>query len=277
MKASIMIPTYNAEDFLAEAMDSALNQTYQGSYEVIVVNDGSTDNTPDILKWYRKKNLGVIRQIDQKNRGNASARNTLLREAGGEILLGLDADDILHPEALETVVDFFDSHPKIGYLYTDQLEIDERGNKIGKRERSECHRFSRDLTYHCHFQGHLKSYRGKAIEGLRFNESLDSAVDWDFFLKIFDKIGIDHLPKKLYSYRINSRGITSNRRAVIKDTIQMLEKQINERRMYEGKNLEIIPVDAGNGMVYYDHLVDRKSTMNPETRRILEEYLIYGK
>jgi glycosyltransferase involved in cell wall biosynthesis len=277
MKATIMIPAYNAAQFLPRALDSALTQTYSGDYEILAVNDGSTDETPEILEDFRGRHSGLVRVIHQENGGNAVARNTLLEESRGELLFGLDADDILSPKALKKIIEAYDAFPGTDHVYTDQVEIDEQGNLISERRRSTINRFIEELTYHCHFQGHLKSFRKSFIGDSRFDEELRSAVDWDFFLKIFPRANILHLPEVLYGYRINSEGISvSRRKEVIQNSINLVEKYVRVRGFYSGRDFSVVPVNAGENIHYYDHFVDGKSTMNPEARKILERYLREG-
>jgi glycosyltransferase involved in cell wall biosynthesis len=89
MKVSVVIPVYNGEGTIAEALDSVFAQRFQDSFEVIVVNDGSTDGTRALLGKYGDR----IRVIDQENAGIAAARNAAIRAAAGEYIALLDADD----------------------------------------------------------------------------------------------------------------------------------------------------------------------------------------
>lgn len=98
-KISIIIPVWNAEKYLNDTINSVLNQTY-GNFEVVCVNDGSTDNSLNILKEFQKKDKRVV-VIDQKNQGGSGARNTGLDNATGDYIAFLDNDDIYHPQYLE--------------------------------------------------------------------------------------------------------------------------------------------------------------------------------
>lgn len=98
---SVIVPVYNGENFLCECLDSVLAQTYQ-MVELIVVDDGSTDATPEIADRYRRQN-GSMRYVRKDNGGQAAARNEGLRHAGGSLIYFLDADDVLHPRALESL------------------------------------------------------------------------------------------------------------------------------------------------------------------------------
>lgn len=98
---SIIIPSYNQQDYLPEAIESALNQTWSDK-EVIVIDDGSTDNSLVIAQSYKKNGVKVISQV---NKGLASARNTGIMNANGQYILPLDADDMLLDNCLEKVSD----------------------------------------------------------------------------------------------------------------------------------------------------------------------------
>ena len=107
-KVSILIPSYNNAHYLPQAIDSALNQTFQ-DFEIIIIDDGSTDNTREIVERYLKRAPDKIRYIYQDNQGLARARNTGLRHARGEYVALLDADDVWLPARLEETVKILDA------------------------------------------------------------------------------------------------------------------------------------------------------------------------
>ncbi|MBE6445200.1 MAG: glycosyltransferase family 2 protein [Alphaproteobacteria bacterium] len=102
-KISVIIPCYNQEDYIAECLDSVLKQTFN-DYEVIIVNDGSTDNSEDIIKKYTTQN-NKIRLINQANQGVVVARNNAIDHASGIYVYPLDADDIITPDCLQKLYD----------------------------------------------------------------------------------------------------------------------------------------------------------------------------
>lgn len=125
-KVSVIIPTYNCDRFLPEAIDSVLMQTYQ-DYEIIVVDDGSTDQTCQVLEPYRNK----IRYFYQENQGSAVARNLGIKQAQGELIAFLDADDFwLLPEKLTEQVKCFEEKPSLGSVHTGWQIVDAGGDKI---------------------------------------------------------------------------------------------------------------------------------------------------
>ncbi|WP_456325502.1 glycosyltransferase family 2 protein, partial [Desulfonauticus submarinus] len=98
---SIIIPTYNCAKYISEAIESVLAQTYK-DYEIIVVNDGSTDNAETIIKniFKKLKEVGECKYIYQENQGSANARNRAIKESEGEYIAWLDQDDIWLPNRL---------------------------------------------------------------------------------------------------------------------------------------------------------------------------------
>ena len=111
---SIIIAAYNCEGFIAAALESCLRQTHP-KVEIVVVNDGSKDGTGDILRSYG----GRIKLIEQKNGGLANARNTGVREAGGDFIAWMDADDLVHPEKVATQVAAFRANPSLVLVSSD--------------------------------------------------------------------------------------------------------------------------------------------------------------
>lgn len=110
---SIIIPTYNGERFIAKALESVLNQTYQ-DYEIIVIDDGSEDHTRQVLQSY----LPQIRYFEQENQGVAAARNRGLELAQGELIAFLDQDDVLLPDKLALQVACFEHQPEVGIVHS---------------------------------------------------------------------------------------------------------------------------------------------------------------
>src|ERR671912_965329 len=107
---SVVIPCYNQAHFLGEAIESVLSQTYP-HFEIVVVDDGSTDNTQEVAARYPG-----VRYIRQENQGLAGARNAGIRRSNGSYLVFLDADDRLLPEALEVGLEHLNAHPECAFV-----------------------------------------------------------------------------------------------------------------------------------------------------------------
>lgn len=113
---SVIIPAYNAEQFIAETINSALSQT-SPAYEIIVIDDGSTDNTAKIVSKFK----APVNLIQQPNKGVSAARNTGIRNATGDFIAFLDADDLWTPNKLEKQLEFFTAQPEVSTVITDEL------------------------------------------------------------------------------------------------------------------------------------------------------------
>lgn len=113
---SVIIPCYNKAQYLAQTIDSALNQTYP-EIEVIVINDGSLDNTLEVLQAYSENPR--VKIIDQENQGVSKARNAGIALAQGEYFQFVDADDWLHPEKTALQMEVMEARPDIGLVYCD--------------------------------------------------------------------------------------------------------------------------------------------------------------
>ena len=130
-KVSVVIPTYNYAKFISQAIDSVLNQTFT-DYEIIVIDDGSSDRTLETLQTYGHK----ICYVTQSNKGLAAARNRGIKIARGELVVFLDADDWFLPEMLEDAVAVFANQPELGIvvsgclLYTSPSPRDKRQSRM---------------------------------------------------------------------------------------------------------------------------------------------------
>jgi glycosyltransferase involved in cell wall biosynthesis len=113
-RVSVIIPTFNCARFLGRAIETALTQTYR-DYELIVVDDGSTDETREVVASFGSK----LRYLYQPNGGVYSARNLALSSANGELVAYLDADDMWYPHKLDTQVAFLDAHKECGLVHSD--------------------------------------------------------------------------------------------------------------------------------------------------------------
>ena len=120
-EVTVVIPCYNQAKYLPCAVESAVKQTCLAG-EIIIINDGSTDNFAKVAGIILKRYAGYrIRVINQKNQGLAAARNAGIRRARGQYILPLDADDLLHPKMIETLKKALNENPKVGIVYTDIL------------------------------------------------------------------------------------------------------------------------------------------------------------
>jgi glycosyltransferase involved in cell wall biosynthesis len=126
MKVSVVIPVFNGEATIAETLESVFAQRFDGGFEVIVVNDGSTDGTRAVLEKYGDR----IRVIDQPRGGVSGARNTGIREAAGEYIALLDADDTWTEDKLAKTVTVLERNPAVVAVFSDSWQVDGAGKVI---------------------------------------------------------------------------------------------------------------------------------------------------
>ena len=223
---SIVIPTYNCERFIARAIDSALNQTYK-AWEIIVVDDGSTDNTKQILQPYMDK----IRYFFKENGGVSTARNIGIKEAKGEFIAFLDADDIWVTEKLELQMKEILKSDSIGAVSCGTYFMDETGGAIRRSIRKNYpkrkgllkHLIIKNIMYGC--SNNL--VRKKCFEEIGlFDEKLRAGVDWDMWLRIAQAYDVKFIEKPLVKYRFVSGSISSpsNAGEVLKNDLLVLNK-----------------------------------------------------
>jgi len=172
---SIIIPIYNQADKLAKCLDSILAQSYK-DFEIITVDDGSTDNPEKIIKKYEDKL--VIKFIKLKVNGGAPiARNRGFAESTGGFLFFCDADAVLVPEALETLLEALKSHPEASYTYSSFLW----GKKLFKIGSFSTEKLKSGPCIHT-----MSLIRREAFSETRWDESIKKLQDWDLYLTILE-------------------------------------------------------------------------------------------
>ena len=198
-KVSIYIPAYNASSYIKQAIDSALNQTFT-DLEVVIANDGSTDDTVKIIEDNYSSNPRV-KLFNQKNMGIGSASNKALSHCQGHIIGQLDADDQLKPDAVEKLLPYFDNH-QVGCVYGCYEVID----KESKFERKGWNykNFSRERLMCGMIIHHFRMFRKRDWRrSFGFDINLKNAVDFDFFLKLSEVSDFLHVDDVLYEYRLH--------------------------------------------------------------------------
>lgn len=133
-KVSVIIPTYNCERYLPDALESVFKQSFR-DFEVVIVDDGSTDGTQEAVKKFKKKYGEKVNYVYQENRGLACARNTAIRHSRGKYIAILDADDMFLPDRLKEGVKAFEEHPEVGLVHANIFWMSEAGRIISTPKR----------------------------------------------------------------------------------------------------------------------------------------------
>jgi glycosyltransferase involved in cell wall biosynthesis len=232
-KVSICIPTYNRKDYLKETLDSVFAQTYR-DYEVVVLDDGSTDGTEEMIKTADYK----VRYYWQQNRGDAAARNKLLELAQGKFITFLDSDDLLMPDAVERMMKVMEAEGGDIVVYGPYLRIDQNGNVYGRCKRKlhsghiTKYLFQNILVHSC---GSM--FPQKAIEEAGgFDETLPVCSDYDLWLRLSLKYRFIALQEPTFRRRRHLGNLSR-----LGADNQIRELGVLERFYYEKDGHKVVP------------------------------------
>jgi glycosyltransferase involved in cell wall biosynthesis len=233
-RVSVIIPTFNCAQFLDRALRTALAQTYK-DYEIIVVDDGSTDETKDVIAQHRAK----VHYLYQPNRGPASARNLALSAASGEFVAYLDADDMWYPHKLERQVAFLDTHKECGLVHSDMTVIDAmdqplylRFNQETQREIPSGHCIMTLLRWN-HIQTVTVLERRDSIERVgKFDERLKIIEDgFHWILVAMAGMAFGYIDEPLALYRRRADSLSSNERQMAETYVLLFEILLTEKAL----------------------------------------------
>jgi len=222
---SVIIPAYNVERFIVQAIDSVLNQTIS-ELEIIVVNDGSEDGTNKAVEQFDDVR---IRMIFKENGGCASARNAGVKIARGNFISFLDGDDYWLPDKLERELAWFESHPHADLVFSLSLAVNEEGDNLGILKTGKHRSFSFEdlLIENPVGNGSSVLIKKEALDQTGpFDESLPASSDCDMWLRIA-KLHHNNficLPKVLTCYRRRRFQTTGDYRRMAKAYELVLEK-----------------------------------------------------
>jgi glycosyltransferase involved in cell wall biosynthesis len=230
---SICIPTYNRRDYLRETLASIFAQTYK-DYEVVIVDDGSTDGTEEILK----KTAYPVRYYWQENAGDAAARNKLIELATGEYIAFLDSDDLLVPDAIERMAAVMQREAEPVIVYGPYLRIDQHGNITGKSKRKLYSGFVTKYLFQDVFVHSCGSMFPKSVleEAGRFDTSLSVCSDYDLWLRLSLKYRFVAMSKPTFKRRRHPGNLSTRS---LQNRIAELE--VLERFYYERGGDKVVP------------------------------------
>lgn len=203
---SIIIPCYNSSKTIVRALDSVKNQTSKCPIEIIVINDGSTDNSLSLIEDYKRNNPEINLQIiDKSNGGVSSARNAGLKNSSGNYIALLDSDDEWLPDKLEKQMNFLRQNPNVyfigGSLYRRKVKLGFK--EIKKPERIKI----KDILITMNPQTSTALFRRSVIDKIGFyNENLSHGEDGDMWYRIFSKFESWVIPDELVIFDNGKRG-----------------------------------------------------------------------
>ena len=230
-KVSVIIPVYNQAQFIDKAIESVLKQSYQ-DFEIVVVNDGSTDKTEAIIKGFVDIRIRYINHID--NRGVSAARNTGIRASLGDYIALLDSDDEFLPQRLEKQIQLLqNTSSDVGVVCAWSFNVDEKGNYISKR----CLPKKDGYIYENLLSTNPISVptvliRRECFEkvGL-FDSALDGQEDWDMWIRIAKYYQFSLIKIPLAQRRIHPNRISYNLEKKIVTAKRIIKKHFNDLKI----------------------------------------------
>lgn len=222
-KVTVIIATYNAIAYLPSTIDSVIKQTFT-DFEVLIVDDGSTDETVD---WVSKLVDPRVRLISQANQGVAVARNQGITGARGEYVAFLDADDLWEPTKLEKQVKCLEENPLVGLVNTSIVNIDEQGKPLGAVNASDVE--GNVLKYiveeNLILCGSAPMVRRSCLEAVQgFDQKLMSAEDWDLWIRLAARYDFAVIREPLVLYRQHLNSKSNNIERHLKHRLKVIDK-----------------------------------------------------
>lgn len=217
---SVIIPCYNHATYLSRAIESVMSQSYKNT-EIVVVDDGSTDNTKEVSERYPD-----VKYVYQENRGLSAARNTGIDNSSGRYLLFLDADDWLSNDALMKDYDVISKHPEAAFVSGGHVKVNDNGDVL------EEVREVVNGDHYLHFlQGNYVGmhatvlYARWVFDDFRFDTSLRACEDYDLYLKISRKHVVMHHPDVIAYYHIHGNNMSADKKMMLDRVLAVLRRQ----------------------------------------------------
>jgi glycosyltransferase involved in cell wall biosynthesis len=262
-KISVILPVYNGEKYLAEAINSILSQTYR-DFELIIVNDCSSDGTSEILSTYIDERIRIIN--NSSNLKLSRSLNKGIETAQGQFIARMDADDVSLPERFEKQVAFLEGHPEIGVVGCWVRRIDEKGNitgKIFRETRPEAIKW--ELFFGTPVPHPTVMIRAAVIKRAGgFSNDISAAVDYECWTRLVKTTKFANLAEFLLLYRMHTENMSSKYHF---DQIRTV------RRLQELSMAEYIGVEKAQELVELIHLDTRTSSQAVQAARLI--YFLY--
>jgi len=221
---SVIVPVYNREKFVHDALESILAQTYR-DIEIVAVNDGSTDGSLEVLQSFQERFPAKVRVLDQSNQGQVVARNAAIAESRGEYIAFLDSDDLWLPDKLTKQMPLFVDN--VGLVYCAIYNMDEAGQTLDITPcESELrgHAYHRLLTSNGMTGGSVVLSRAALQAVGVFDVDLSAAENWDLWIRVSKQFSIDYIDEPLVKYRKHVGNMSKNHGLMMNAIEQILAK-----------------------------------------------------
>lgn len=222
---SVLMPVFNSELFVADAIKSILNQTFS-DFEFLILDDASTDKSVGIIKGFENKDPRIKVFQNEKNLGVVESRNKLINLSKGKYIAWIDSDDIAFENRFEEEIKFLEQHPEIGMVGAYPVIIDENGKKTGKWcFETDPQKLKIELFFHSPFLSSSVMIRKSCLSQNFYDSKFPVAEDFDLYSKISEYSEIANIAKFLVKYRINSKGLSkSNTEKMEQLSVQVIKE-----------------------------------------------------
>jgi len=235
---TIYITNYNYGKYIKQAIDSVLNQTFQ-DFELLIIDDGSTDNSKEIIETYASNNK--IQIIYQQNKGLNISNNVALRAAEGKYIMRLDADDYLDENALLVMSTLLNNDDELGLVFPDYYMVDADNNIISIEKRNS---FKKDVTLlDMPAHGACTMIRKKFIQQLGgYDEQYKCQDGYELWIKFIAKYKVTNVNTPLFYYRQHGENLTTNEDKILNTRKEIKENFIKNQKEIIPKTIVIIPI-----------------------------------
>lgn len=274
-KISVIMPVYNGEQYLETALDSLLSQSFQ-DWELIVIDDGSTDQTPEILSRYTDVR---IRVFQQNNGGEARARNAGLDRVTGEYVAFLDADDAYLPNALEDFTHFLDTHAEFGVIFSDGYFCDSQGNRGIRLTEIRPGIYTGNILEHIILNPAVitvpvcTAFRNEIVKqhDVRFDPEVGYGTDWDFWTRLAVHVQYGYLDTATCLYRVHDTNMTRSA-TVLKRKSDHIKGRM---KVFQAEWFASLPGDARRRFLQ-GMIVELHSHLPDEQMQLLRSEQVYA-
>ena len=234
---TVYITNYNYDQYLEQAIQSVLDQIFQ-DFELLIIDDGSTDNSMEIIKRFEK--LQNVFVILQKNKGLTVSNNIALKMARGKYFMRLDADDYLDPHCMEIMISKMEKQLDLALVFPDYYEVGHSGKILNHIRR---HDFSKDVTlFDQPAHGACSMIRTKTLREVGgYDESFDRQDGYDLWLKMIDGYEISNINLPLFYYRRHGDNLSADSKELLKTRADIKKKRIKEKKFKPISVLAVIP------------------------------------
>src|SRR5829696_2546414 len=272
-KVTVITPVYNGELYIQEAVDGLLAQSLQ-DWELVVVDDGSSDSTPQILANFTDQRIRIIRQ---QNAGEACARNVGLDHATGEYVAFLDADDFYFPNALEDLASFLDTNPQYDVVFSDGQICDEHDHPLMTLSEVRPGIYTGKILDKVVISSSVVTVpvctmtrRSKIKEhSVRFDPNLVIGPDWDFWIQLAVHVNFGYLDKSTCKYRIHTNNISrttaseKRKKDQIRRRVKIMNAEWFGKLSFDTRELfflDLLTSTFTGDSANQEQILDRKST-----------------